>query len=121
MIKLKDILKEEELKKWPEIRKGDYLKDVYKMGQFDVVTSTEKYKNQYQVWILDPLNHKQPVDGGVFDVTQSDKTMIIPINPKLPISKAVGFAITLEQPGGVVVSNQPLLLTAPKERPQITI
>jgi len=54
-------------------------------------------------------------------VTQTDKTLIIPINPKLPISKAVGFAITLEQPGGVVVSNQPLLLTAPKERPQITI
>ena len=78
-------------------------------------------QNQYQVWILDPLNHKQPVDGGVFDVTQTDKTLIIPINPKLPISKAVGFAITLEQPGGVVVSNQPLLLTAPKERPQITI
>ena len=78
-------------------------------------------QNQYQVWILDPLNHKQPVDGGVFDVTQADKTLIIPINPKLPISKAVGFAITLEQPGGVVVSNQPLLLTAPKERPKITI
>ena len=78
-------------------------------------------QNQYQVWILDPLNHKQPVDGGVFDVTQVDGTMIIPINPKLPISKAVGFAITLEQPGGVVVSNQPLLLTAPKERPKITI
>ncbi len=51
MIKLKDILKEEELKKWPEIRKGDYLKDVYKMGQLDVVLDTEKYKNEYQVWI----------------------------------------------------------------------
>ena len=78
-------------------------------------------QNQYQVWILDPLNYTQPVDGGVFDVTQADGSMIIPINPKLPISKAVGFAITLEQPGGVVVSNQPLLLTAPKERPKITI
>ena len=78
-------------------------------------------QNQYQVWILDPLNYTQPVEGGVFDVTQADGSMIIPINPKLPISKAVGFAITLEQPGGVVVSKQPLLLTAPKERPKITI
>jgi len=78
-------------------------------------------QNQYQVWIVDPLKYEQPVDGGVFDITQIDKPVIIPINPKLPISKAVGFAITLEQPGGVVVSNQPLLLTAPKERPEITI
>ena len=78
-------------------------------------------QNQYQVWILDPLKYEQPVDGGVFDVTQTDKPVIIPINPKLPISKAVAFAITLEQPGGVVVSSQPLLLTAPKERPEIKI
>ena len=78
-------------------------------------------QNQYLVWIVDPLKYEQPVDGGVFDVTQIDKPVIIPINPKLPISKAVGFAITQEQPGGVVDSSQPLLLTAPKERPQITI
>ena len=78
-------------------------------------------QNQYQVWILDPLKYEQPVDGGVFDVTQTDKPVIIPINPKLPISKAVAFAITIEQPGGVVVSSQPLLLTAPKERPEIKI
>ena len=78
-------------------------------------------QNQYQVWILAPLKYEQPVDGGVFDVTQTDKPVIIPINPKLPISKAVAFAITLEQPGGVVVSSQPLLLTAPKERPEIKI
>ena len=78
-------------------------------------------QNQYQVWILDPLKYEQPVDGGVFDVTQTDKPVIIPINPKLPISKAVAFAITLEQPGGVVVTSQPLLLTAPKDRPEIKI
>ena len=78
-------------------------------------------KNQYQIWIIDPLKHGQPVDGGVFDVTRTDKAIIIPINPKLPISKAVAFAITLEQPGGVVVSSAPLLLTAPKERPKVSI
>ncbi|SVA45455.1 uncharacterized protein METZ01_LOCUS98309, partial [marine metagenome] len=61
------------------------------------------------------------VDGGIFDITRTDKAIIIPINPKLPISKAVGFAITLEQPGGVVVSSEPLLLTAPKQRPKISI
>tara|TARA_B100000959_G_scaffold287005_1_gene368582 strand:+ start:275 stop:1081 length:807 start_codon:yes stop_codon:yes gene_type:complete len=78
-------------------------------------------KNQYQIWIIDPLKYEQAVDGGIFDVTRTDKAIIIPINPKLPISKAVGFAITLEQPGGVVVSSEPLLLTAPKERPEVSI
>jgi len=78
-------------------------------------------KNQYQIWIIDPLKYGQPVDGGIFDVIRTDKAIIIPINPKLPISKAVGFAITLEQPGGVVVSSEPLLLTAPKERPKVSI
>ena len=75
-------------------------------------------KNQYQIWIVDPIKYLNPVDGGVFDITTSEKDVIIPINPKLPVSNARAFAITLEQPGGVVVSSQPLLLTAPKERPQ---
>ena len=75
-------------------------------------------QNQYQIWIVDPINYLNPVDGGVFDITTSEKDVIIPINPKLPVSNARGFAITLEQRGGVVVSSQPLLLTAPKERPQ---
>ena len=64
--------------------------------------------------------HANPVDGGVFDIVNADSPTIIPISPKLPIDKAKGFAITLEQPGGVVISEQPLILTAPKERPQNT-
>ena len=77
-------------------------------------------KNQYQIWIVDPNMHANPVDGGVFDIVNADSPTIIPISPKLPIDKAKGFAITLEQPGGVVISEQPLILTAPKERPQNT-
>ena len=64
--------------------------------------------------------HANPVDGGVFDIVTTESPTIIPINPKLPIGKAKGFAITLEQTGGVVISEQPLILTAPKERPQST-
>ena len=77
-------------------------------------------KNQYQIWIVDPNMHANPVDGGVFDIVTTESPTIIPINPKLPIGKAKGFAITLEQTGGVVISEQPLILTAPKERPQST-
>lgn len=77
-------------------------------------------ENQYQIWIVDPKMHANPVDGGVFNITSIDSPTVIPINPKLPIEKARGFAITLEQSGGVVISEQSLILTAPKERPQST-
>ena len=76
--------------------------------------------NQYQIWIIDPVKYKQPVDGGIFNINAIDKDIIIPINPKLPILNAKGFAITLEQPGGVVVSSQELILTAPEIRPSST-
>ena len=67
---------------------------------------------QYQLWIVDPARDRQhPVDGGVFNVASSGE-VIVPIDAKLPISAPVAFAITLEQPGGVVVSAGPLLVVA---------
>ena len=104
--------------------KGDMIWSNEKQKGFIKITGmpmNDPTQNQYQIWIVDPIKYKNPVDGGVFDITKSDRELIIPINPKLPISNARGFAISLEQPGGVVISSQPLLLTAPKERPQQTI
>jgi anti-sigma-K factor RskA len=67
---------------------------------------------QYQLWIVDPSRDRQhPVDGGVFNVAASGE-VIVPIDAKLPITAPVAFAITLEQPGGVVVSAGPLLVVA---------
>ena len=104
--------------------KGDIIWSNQKQKGFIKITGmpmNDPSQNQYQIWIVDPIQYQNPVDGGVFDITKSGRELIIPINPKLPISNARGFAITLEQPGGVVVSSQPLLLTAPKERPKQTI
>lgn len=60
----------------------------------------------YQLWIVagnqDP---KTPVDGGIFDVN-SDGEVIIPISPKVKAVNPKAFAITIEKPGGVVVSTQ---------------
>ena len=66
---------------------------------------------QYQLWIVDPDRDKHPVDGGVFNVTSTGE-VIIPIQAKLPIRSPRAFAITAEQPGGVVVSAGPLLVVA---------
>lgn len=65
----------------------------------------EPTQEQYQLWIIDPARDDEPVDGGVFDITESGE-VIIPINAKLPVLAPAAFAITVEQPGGVVVSTQ---------------
>lgn len=66
---------------------------------------------QYQLWIVAPGRDVHPVDGGVFDVPSSDE-VVIPIDARLAVDHAAAFAITLERPGGVVVSDGPLLLIA---------
>jgi hypothetical protein len=68
---------------------------------------------QYQLWIVDPTRDEHPIDGGVFDIVASDGEIIVPIDAKLEVSQAAAFAITLEKPGGVVVSDGPLLVVAP--------
>ena len=60
---------------------------------------------QYQLWIIDPQRDDEPVDGGVFDIS-SERETIIPIDAKLAVIKPAAFAITIEKPGGVVVSDQ---------------
>lgn len=67
---------------------------------------------QYQLWIIDPERSPQPVDGGVFDMPQGATEAIVTINAKLRVDDPTTFAITLEQPGGVVVSDGPLLVVA---------
>ena len=71
---------------------------------------------QYQLWIVDALRDaRYPVDGGVFDVTSTGE-VLVPIAARLPVGRATLFAVTLEVPGGVVVSNRErLVLAAPVE------
>lgn len=60
---------------------------------------------QYQLWIIDPMRDDEPIDGGVFDVT-GEGEVIIPIDAKLLVINPAAFAVTIEKPGGVVVSDQ---------------
>ncbi len=61
--------------------------------------------DQYQLWVFDKTrDERYPVDGGVFDVTGGE--VIIPIDPKIAVDEAFLFAITVEKPGGVVVSDR---------------
>ncbi|HEX6851196.1 MAG TPA: anti-sigma factor [Candidatus Polarisedimenticolaceae bacterium] len=91
---------------WSTARQEGYLR----LRGIPVNDPAEK---QYQLWIVDPARDKEPIDGGVFDVPSSAGEVVVPIRAKLPVVDPKAFALTLEQPGGVVVSEGPLLLVAP--------
>ena len=66
----------------------------------------DKARQQYQLWIFDETqSDKTPIDGGVFDVNQNGE-VTIRVNAKLKASNPKLFAITIEKPGGVVVSER---------------
>jgi hypothetical protein len=60
---------------------------------------------QYQAWIFDGARDKRyPVAAGVFDVPANSSEVIVPLHAALPVHVAKAFAVTIEKPGGVVVS-----------------
>jgi len=63
--------------------------------------------HQYQLWIFDGArDQRYPVDGGVFDVPANTKEIVIPIRAALMVLKPAAFAVTVEKPGGAVVSSR---------------
>jgi hypothetical protein len=70
-------------------------------------------REQYQLWIFDAeKDERYPVDGGVFDV-DANGDVIVEIDAKLSVDRPTLFAVTVEKPGGVVVSSRErIVLTA---------
>ena len=67
-------------------------------------------KEQYQLWIIDGTRGLgQRISGAIFDVPKdvavAKGEVIVPIDPQLHVNKAAIFAITIEAPGGVWVSD----------------
>lgn len=90
---------------WSDSRQRGYLL----LRDMPVNDPTEQ---QYQLWIVDPQRDEQPVDGGVFNVSE-EGAVVVPIRAKLPVNDPRAFAITVEKPGGVVVSENKLEVIAP--------
>lgn len=71
----------------------------------------------YQLWIFDETQDpKTPIDGGIFDVN-ADGEIVIPIDAKLRARGAKAFAITMEKPGGVMVSERKQLVSLAPVKP----
>jgi hypothetical protein len=82
---------------------SDELQEGYM--RFQDLAPNDPTIEQYQLWIIDPSRDSKPVDGGVFDITSRGE-QIVKIGSRLKIAKPQAFAITIEKPGGVVVSDQ---------------
>lgn len=74
--------------------------------RFRGLPANDPTQAQYQLWIVDPERDERPVDGGVFDIPVGGGEVVVPIRAALRVDQPVAFVITVEQPGGVVVSRQ---------------
>lgn len=92
---------------WGEVVWSDSAQQGYM--RFRGLEANDPAVAQYQLWIFDAnRDDAHPVDGGVFDIAADtpDGEQLVRINAKLSVSKATLFAITVERPGGVVVSDR---------------
>ncbi len=71
---------------------------------FDDLAVNDVTVEQYQLWIFD-ADREHPVDGGVFDI-RAGAGQVVPITAKLDVTTPTLFAVTVERPGGVVVSDK---------------
>ncbi|MGB6309969.1 MAG: anti-sigma factor, partial [Steroidobacteraceae bacterium] len=83
---------------WDQVAQRGYV-------HFAGLAPNDPAKQQYQLWIFDGSRDKKyPVDGGVFDIPANAADVVIPIRAALMVRKPAAFAVTVEKPGGVVVS-----------------
>lgn len=62
-------------------------------------------ESQYELWIVDS-QRESPVPVEVFDIPADAEELRLTIDSELVIAKPTAFLVTVERPGGVVVSNQ---------------
>ncbi len=85
---------------------------------FKDLDANDPRQRQYQLWVFDTdEDQKYPVDGGVFNIANAGQRSVIPIDARIPVDKAVQFAITVERPGGVVVSERETIPALAKLNP----
>ena len=72
----------------------------------------DRSKETYQIWIFDETQ-KNPVSAGVFDANENGE-IIIPMNAAIKVTKPTMVGITVEKPGGVMVSSSEKVMAVAK-------
>ena len=77
-------------------------------------------REAYQLWIFEQADlEAHPKDGGVFNVAETGE-VIVPIEAKLKAVTPKAFAVTVEKPGGVVVSGREKIAALAPVKPSQT-
>jgi len=85
---------------WDQRTQNGYLR-------FRGLQANNSDEMQYQLWIFDGTrDERYPIDGGVFDIPPGQGEVIVPITAKLQVRNPAAFAVTIERPGGSVVSSR---------------
>ncbi len=93
--------------------------------RFKSLAQNDPTREQYQLWIFDPGRPAEyPVDGGLFDnraalVDPATGDIVIPVDPRVLVrDNPAAFAVTVEQAGGVVVTDRKRVFAlAPTAKP----
>lgn len=95
---------------WSDTRQRGYV-------TFRGIPENDPQRHQYQLWVFDaarsdryPVAGGVFVNGGMFDVPGGRSEVIVPVRSRLPVRRAELFAVTLEPPGGAVVSDRDTML-----------
>lgn len=102
---------------WSDARQTGYMR-------FHGLAANDPTVDVYQLWIFDAnQDPRYPIDGGVFDVSRSsiDRAtgdLIVPMHAEIPVSSPQMFAVTVEKPGGVVVSSRARIAVLAKVGPR---
>ncbi len=87
---------------WSESRQMGFLR-------FVGLPANNPSEEQYQLWIVDERGlatedgRSARISGAIFDAETGET--IVPIDPGIPVENAKLFAVTIEKPGGVWVSD----------------
>lgn len=93
---------------WDPVTQRGYMR-------FVGLPANDARQQQYQLWIFDAeRDERYPVDGGVFDVPAGRTEVVVPIDARLGVAKPALFAVTVEKPGGVVVSSRERIVVLAK-------
>lgn len=85
---------------WDQASQTGYMR-------FENLRLNEPNREQYQLWIFDGTrDERYPVDGGLFNVAAREGEVVVPIHAALQVRAPLAFAVTVEHPGGVVVSDR---------------
>ena len=92
----------------PEVRGAVHWSGAHQLGymELDGLVANDPTVEQYQLWIFDASRSADfPVNGGIFDVSGNGMQNVL-IRATIEVRDATLFAITVEKPGGVMVSGR---------------